>query len=107
MKKELTEEQKNIAERVVDGLTNDSSEELIKLMRKCNIDDGHIMMAMFGIGTHTEYYKVLYNRINNQKDKMTLELFKKEVVEILHEIDKVDDWYESKKFRWSNYDRCS
>lgn len=50
------------------------------------------MMAMFGIGTHIEYYNVLYNRINNQKDKMNEELFKKEVLDILHEIDKEDEY---------------
>lgn len=33
------------------------------------------MMAMFEIGTHTEYYKVLYYRINNQKDTITLDFF--------------------------------
>ena len=79
MKKELTEEEKQITKKVVDGLTNDSSEELINLMKECNISDGVIMLTMLGIGTHTEYYKVLYNRINNNKDKMNDDLVKKEV----------------------------
>ena len=42
MKKELTEEEKQITKKVVDGLTNDSSEELINLMKECNISDGVI-----------------------------------------------------------------
>lgn len=91
MKKELTEEEQEITKTVVDKTTNEESKNLIKLLKECNIDDGHIMMTIFGIGTHTEYYRVLYNRINNQKDKMTLELFKKEVVDILHDIDKNDE----------------
>ena len=91
MKKELTEEEQEITKTVVDKMTNEESKDLIKLLKDCNIDDGHIMMAIFGIGTHTEYYRVLYNRINNQKDKMTLELFKKEVVDILHDIDRNDE----------------
>ena len=91
MKKELTEEEQEITKTVVDKMTNEESKDLIKLLKECNIDDGHIMMAIFGIGTHTEYYRVLYNRINNQKDKMTLELFKKEVVDILHDIDRNDE----------------
>ena len=91
MKKELTKEEQEITKTVVHKMTNEESKDLIKLLKECNIDDGHIMMAIFGIGTHTEYYRVLYNRINNQKDKMTLELFKKEVVDILHEIDRNDE----------------
>ncbi len=92
--KQLTEEQEQITKAVVDKMENEDSERLINLLRECNISDGRIMMAMFGIGTHTEYYNVLYNRINNQKDKMNEELFKKEVLDILHEIDK-DDEYEN------------
>lgn len=91
MKKELTEEGKQITKKVVDGLTNDSSEELINLMKECDISDGVIMLTMLGIGTHTEYYKVLYNRINNNKENMNDELVKKEVVDILHEIDRNED----------------
>ena len=83
--------EEDISKTVVDKMSNEESEKLIKLLRECNIDDGHIMMAIFGIGTHTEYYKVLYNRINNQKDKITLDLFKKEVVDILHEIDRSEE----------------
>ena len=91
MKKELTSEEKEITKTVVDKMENEDSERLINLLRECNISDGRIMMAMFGIGTHTEYYNVLYNRINNQKDKMNEELFKKEVLDILHEIDRNED----------------
>ena len=91
IKKELTEEEKQITKKAVDGLTNDSSEELINLMKECNISDGVIMLTMLGIGTHTEYYKVLYNRIKNNKENMNDELVKKEVVDILHEIDRNED----------------
>lgn len=80
-----------ITKKVVDNLTNNSSEGLVKLLKECNIKNGQIMLALLGIGTHTEYYKVLYNRINNQKDKMNEELFKKEVLDILHEIDRNED----------------
>lgn len=90
-KKELTDEEKEITKTVVDKMENEDSERLIKLLRECNISDGHIMLAMFGIGTHTEYYNVLYNRINYQKDKINDELFKKEVVDILHEIDRNEE----------------
>ena len=83
--------EEDIAKTVVDKMNNEDSESLIKLLRECKIDDGHIMMAIFGIGTHTEYYKVLYNRINNQKDEMTIDKFKKEVVDILHEIDRSEE----------------
>lgn len=75
MKKELTEDEKQITKKVIDGLTNDSSEELINLMKECNISDGFVMLTMLEIGTHTEYYKVLYNRIINNKDKMNDDLF--------------------------------
>lgn len=92
--KELTSEENELTKTVVDKMENEDSERLINLLRECNISDGRIMMAMFGIGTHMEYYNVLYNRINNQKDKMNEELFKKEVLDILHEIDK-DDEYEN------------
>ena len=81
----------DISKTVVDKMINEESENLINLLKDCGIDDGHIMMTMFGIGTHTEYYKVLYNRINNQKEKMNLDLFKKEVVDLLHEIDKSEE----------------
>ena len=84
-------EEAEIAKTVVDKIKDEDSERLINLLRECNISDGRIMMAMFGIGTHTEYYNVLYNRINNQKDKMNEELFKKEVLDILHEIDRNED----------------
>ena len=88
---ELTSEEKNLTKTVVDKMENEDSERLINLLRECNISDGQIMMTMFGIGTHTEYFNVLYNRINNQKDKMNEELFKKEVLDILHEIDRNED----------------
>ena len=84
-------EEKDLTKTVVDRMENDISERLINLLRECKIRDGQIMMALFGIGTHTEYYNVLFNRINNQKEKMNEELFKKEVLDILHEIDRNED----------------
>ena len=81
----------DLAKTVVDKMENEDSERLINLLRECKIKDGQIMMAVFGIGTHKEYYNVLYNRINNQKDEMNEELFKKEVLNILHEIDRNED----------------
>jgi hypothetical protein len=89
--KKLTEEQEEITKTVVDKMKNKDSDRLINLLRECNISDGQIMMTIFGIGTHTEYYDVLYNRINNQKNIMNEELFKKEVLNILHEIDRNED----------------
>lgn len=84
-------DEEKITRKVVDNLTNDLSKDLIKLLQECSISDGQIMLTLLGIGTHTEYYKVLYNRINNQKSKMNEEIFKKEVIDILHEIDKSED----------------
>lgn len=80
-----------IENKVVDKLKNDSSEELINLMRECNISDGVIMLTLMGIGSHIEYYKVLYNRINKQKDAINDEMVKQEALEIFHEIDRKED----------------
>ena len=65
-----------IENKVVDKLKNDSSEELINLMWECNISDGVIILTLMEIGSHTEYYKVLYNRINKQKDAINDEMVK-------------------------------
>ena len=95
MKKELSEEEKQITKTVVDNLSwDDKTEELTSLMRECGVSDGVIMLSLFGIGTHTEYYNVLINRINNNKDKVNDEWIKKEMLDIFHEIDK-DDEYEN------------
>ena len=95
MKKELSEEEKQITKMVVDNLSgDDKTEELTSLMRECGVSDGVIMLSLFGIGTHTEYYNVLINRINNNKDKANDEWIKKEMLDIFHEIDK-DDEYEN------------
>ena len=95
MKKELSEEEKQITKMVVDNLSgDDKTEELTSLMRECGVSDGVIMLSLFGIGTHTEYYNVLINRINNNKDKVNDEWIKKEMLDIFHEIDK-DDEYEN------------
>lgn len=94
MKKELSEEEKQITKTVVDNLSgDDKTEKLTSLMRECGVSDGVIMLSLFGIGTHTEYYNVLINRINNNKDKVNDEWIKKEMLDIFHEIDK-DDEYE-------------
>lgn len=55
-------------------------------MRECGVSDGIIMLSLFGIGSHTEYYNVLINRINNNKDKVNDEWIKKEVLKLIHEI---------------------
>ena len=83
--------EENIENKVVDKLSNDKSEDLINLMKECNISNGVIMMTMLGIGSHTEYYNVLFNRINKLKESINDELLKKEVVNILHEIDRNED----------------
>ena len=62
--KKLSPEQEQITKTVVNKMKNEDSEKLINLMRECNISEGVIMLTMFGIGTHTEYYKILYNRRN-------------------------------------------
>lgn len=93
MKKELSEEEKQITKTVVDNLSwDDKTEELTSLMRECGVSDGVIMLSLFGIGTHTEYYNVLINRINNNKDKVNDEWIKKEMLDIFHEIDKEDEY---------------
>lgn len=80
-----------IENEVVDKLKNDSSEELINLMRECNISDRVIMLTLMGIGSHIEYYNFLYNRINKQKDTINDEMVKQEALEIFHEIDRKED----------------
>lgn len=93
MKKELNEEEKQITKTVVDRLSgDDNAERLTSLMRECGVSDGIIMLSLFGIGTHTEYYNVLINRINNNKEKVNDNWIKKEVSEIFHEIDKNEDY---------------
>ena len=90
-KKELTEDEEQIVDTVVDKMKNDDSQELIKLMQECNISNAIIMLTMFGIGTHTEYYKVLYNRINNNRDKVNDDWLKKQAVEIFEKIDRNEE----------------
>ena len=93
MKKELSEEEKQITKTVVDNLSgDDKTKELTSLMRECGVSDGVIMLSLFGIGTHTEYYNVLINRINNNKVKVNDEWIKKEMLDIFHEIDKEDEY---------------
>ena len=93
MKKELSEEEKQITKTVVDNLSgDDKTEELTSLIRECGVSDGVIMLSLFGIWTHTEYYNVLINRINNNKDKVNDEWIKKEMLDIFYEIDKEDEY---------------
>ena len=93
MKKELSEEEKQITKTVVDNLSgDDKTKELTSLMRECGVSDGVIMLSLFGIWTHTEYYNVLINRINNNKDKVNDEWIKKEMLDIFYEIDKEDEY---------------
>lgn len=93
MKKELSEEEKQITKTVVDNLSgDDKTEELTSLMRECGVSDGVIMLSLFGIWTHTEYYNVLINRINNNKDKVNDEWIIKEMLDIFYEIDKEDEY---------------
>lgn len=81
----------DISNKVVDNLTNDKSKELIEFMKRNNISDGVIMLTMLGIGSHTEYYAVLYNRLNNVNVKLTDDVVKKEAIDIMHEIDKAEE----------------
>ena len=78
----------NIGEMAVKGLTNDRSENLINLLHEHKISDDIIMLTLIGIGSHTEYYRVLYNRINNYKGEINNNTIKLLVREILHEIDR-------------------
>lgn len=80
--------EKKIEERVVDNIANDRSERLIKLLREMGVSDGIIMITLFGIGSNTEYYNVLYNRINNLKEEITDDVVRREALEIFHEIDR-------------------
>lgn len=89
--KNSKDETDKIEERVINNLTNDDSSDLINLLRECKIRDGVIMLTIFVIGTHTEYYKVLYNRVKNNRDKINEECFKTLVLDILHEIDRNED----------------
>ncbi len=80
----------NIEETVVNKFKNDESEELINLMREKKVSDGVIMLTLFGIGTHTEYYRILYNRIKNYEGGINDNVIKKLASEIFHEIDRND-----------------
>ena len=78
----------NIEKVVVNKFKNDSSEELINLMREKKASDDVIMLTLLGIGTHAEYYRVLYNRINNYEGEINNNVIKKIASEIFHEIDR-------------------
>ena len=76
---------------IIDKIKDSSNQELIDLMKEYNISNSTIMMTLMGIGTHTNYYKVLYNRIQNNKDKINETFLKKLVIEIFHEIDREEE----------------
>ena len=80
----------NIEETIVNKLKNNESENLINLMREKKVSDGVIMLTLFGIGSHTEYYKVLYDRIKNYEGEINDNTIKEIVTEIFHEIDTYD-----------------
>ena len=61
------------------------------LAKQCNISDTTIMMTLLGLGTHSAYYRVLYNRIQNNIEKMNEKFLKKLVIEIFHEIDREEE----------------
>lgn len=71
-------------------VNNKEVEPLIKLLKDKKISDISIMLTILGIGTHTEYYDVLINRINNVKEPITDSIVKELAIEIFHEIDKND-----------------
>ena len=89
--KKLNKESDQVVEKVVDNMKNDESKELTDLLEKYNISNGIIMLTMFGIGTHTEYYKVLINRIKNNKEKVNDNWIKQQALEIFHDIDRNDE----------------
>lgn len=70
---------------------DDKVNVLTSLMRECGVSDGVIMLVILGIGTHTAYYQVLINRINNNRDKVNDEWIIKESSDIFHEIDRFDE----------------
>ena len=77
--------------KLLKNMQNEKNQELIELLKECNISDSTISMALLGLGTHTAYYRVLYNRVKNNKDKMTETLFKKITIEIFHELDRAEE----------------
>jgi len=90
-KKELSTDEKEIVSKIVDNMIYDENEKLIKLMRSFNIPDSTIMLTMLGLGSHTAYYKVLINRINNNKNIVTDDWIKLEVSKIFDEIDRSEE----------------
>jgi 2,3-bisphosphoglycerate-independent phosphoglycerate mutase len=89
--KKLKKESEQIVDKVVDNMQDDESKELTDLLEKYNISNGIIMLTMFGIGTHTEYYKVLVNRIKNNKDQVNDNWVKQQALEIFHDIDRNEE----------------
>ena len=96
MDEKLTQEQNDLVEQVLgDDAGNDESSKLIKIMRECKLSNSTIMLTLFGLGTHTKYYDVLYDLIDKNRDKVTEDWIKHEVINIFHEIDKEEDELEN------------
>jgi len=91
MKKEDMNQHIDIAKMFVDKAINDDTRDLITLLREHNINDGITMLTILGVLSRPEYFKVLHNRLKNNEDKINEEYVKKEVSNILDEIDKVVD----------------
>ena len=84
----------NHNKHVIERVDNVTSEELVKFLRDCNIDNYLIMLAISRIGNHTEFYKDLYNKINRMKiqnKKISEEEFKAELLDIMMQIGKNED----------------
>lgn len=71
-------------------LTNDYNRELVEFMISKGISEQVISITIIGIGSHTAYYRVLYNRLNNLKE-INDEIVKKVVVGVLQDIDRAED----------------
>ena len=91
MNRDKSEHHIDIAKMFVDKAINDDTRDLIALLREHNINDGITMLTILGLLARPEYFKVLHNRLKNNEDKITESYVKKEVSNILKEIDKVID----------------
>lgn len=81
-------EEKEMMQTVLTNLTNEENEKLINLMKSYNIDEGIIVITIIGIGTHTEFYNVLNNRIKNYKGPIINDTVKMLVADLMKDIDR-------------------
>lgn len=81
-------EEKEMMQTVLTKLTNEENEKLINLMKSYNIDEGIIVITIIGIGTHTEFYNVLHNRIKNYKGPIINDTVKMLVANLMKDIDR-------------------